>query len=306
VQDVGERFLVVRNRTNGDIFLYDRSGKAIRKINRKGQGAEEYLGAFKVLLDERKEELFVSDIHKKTVFVYNLYGEFKRSFAHRKDNGSLFYLDLFDYDEDHLIGYDSYRAQTPFVLLSKQDGRIIRELEVPFEKKLKLQQRKQEGETTYTVSPGPYRAISPFKGEWILTELSTDTIYTLLPDQTLHPFLVRTPAIGTMNPEVFLLLRLLSDRYLFLETIKNTYNFDTKSGFERTFLVYDRQEKNLFPVYRQQWRLYRSTNRTHEHPAAGQSPDRVLGATGSTSTGRRSERGTAQRRPPPRDRQRTG
>ena len=39
VQAVGEKYIIVTNNCrDGDIFVYDRNGKAIRKINRKGQG----------------------------------------------------------------------------------------------------------------------------------------------------------------------------------------------------------------------------------------------------------------------------
>ena len=39
VQAVGKEFILVKNyKDDGDIFVYDRTGKAIRKINRKGQG----------------------------------------------------------------------------------------------------------------------------------------------------------------------------------------------------------------------------------------------------------------------------
>ena len=44
VQDVGEKYILVKNRKNaGDVFVYDRKGKALHKFNRKGQGAEEYV-----------------------------------------------------------------------------------------------------------------------------------------------------------------------------------------------------------------------------------------------------------------------
>lgn len=44
VQAIGNQYIVVKNWVNdGDIFLFDRkSGKAVKKINRKGQGGEEY------------------------------------------------------------------------------------------------------------------------------------------------------------------------------------------------------------------------------------------------------------------------
>ena len=50
VQAVGEKYIIVTNYVNdGNIFVYDRSGKAIRKINRKGQGGEEYIYHVEVL-----------------------------------------------------------------------------------------------------------------------------------------------------------------------------------------------------------------------------------------------------------------
>jgi hypothetical protein len=43
VEAIGKEVILVKNyKDDGDIFVYDRTGKAIRKINRKGQGGEEY------------------------------------------------------------------------------------------------------------------------------------------------------------------------------------------------------------------------------------------------------------------------
>jgi len=57
VQAIGKEFILVKNyRHDGDIFVYDRTGKAIRKINRKGQGGEEYISCRSVTLDEENNE----------------------------------------------------------------------------------------------------------------------------------------------------------------------------------------------------------------------------------------------------------
>ncbi|MDR2679260.1 MAG: 6-bladed beta-propeller, partial [Tannerella sp.] len=239
----------VRNRNDdGDIFVYDRTGKALRKINRKGQGGEEYVNILNITLDEDNEEMFVNDIYAKKIIVYDLYGNFKRSFKHKEGSGSVFYTDIFNYDGDNLICYDEYNEEIAFVLVSKQDGSITKEIKIPFKEKIFLRQQLRDGEMTYTISPGPYRTISPFNGNWILSELSSDTVYTFLPDYSLRPFIVRTPSIQSMDPGVFMILRLFSDRYYFMETIKNVYNFDTKEGFPKTYFIYDRQE-NAFSRY---------------------------------------------------------
>lgn len=97
-----------------------------------------------------------------------------------------------------------------------------------------------------SIQPGPYSTIIPYNEDWILLELSSDTVYSFSPECNLHPFLVRTPPIQSMVPENFLILRLISDRYYFMETIKNVWDFSENEGFSRTFLMYDKQEKEFF------------------------------------------------------------
>ncbi|RHJ91164.1 6-bladed beta-propeller [Parabacteroides bouchesdurhonensis] len=248
VQDIGKNVVIARNYNNdGNIFLFDRNGKALRKINHQGQSGKEYSHILGITLDEDNGEIFVNDIFTKKILVYDLFGNFRRSFKHKEGDGSLFYTDIFNYDKDHLICYDPYNKEIAFILISKQDGSIAKEIKIPFkEKKAAVAIRKDKTSgMTYSVSPGPYRTIIPFKGNWMLLELSSDTVYSFLPDYSLRPFLVRTPSIESMQPEVFLILRLFSDRYYFMETIKNEYNFNTNRGFERTYFMYDRQEKTF-------------------------------------------------------------
>ncbi len=246
VQDVGKNIMLIKNnKGDGDIFVYDRTGKALRKINRMGQGPEEYTFALGITLDEDNNEMFVNDHALKKIVVYDLEGNFKRSFKHKEGGKSLFYTDIFNYDNNNLICYDEYNEEIPFLLVSKQDGSIAREIKVPFNEKKKAMAMKTDEASgrTYAVSPGPCRTIIPYNGKWILSEVSSDTVYSLLPDYSLRPFMVRTPPIQSMNPEVFLMLRLFSDRYYFMETIKNVYDWDSRNGFPKTYFMYDKQEK---------------------------------------------------------------
>jgi hypothetical protein len=271
---IGKETILVRSRnSDGDIFVYDRTGKALRKINRKGQGGEEYTNFLGITLDEDNGEMFVNDLYNRRLLVYDLYGKFKRSFKHKEGAGSLFYTDIFNYDRDNLICYDQYNEEIAFVLVSKQDGSITKEIKIPFkEKKAAIAIRVDEASgMTNSVSPGPCRTIIPFNGNWILIELSSDTVYQFLPDYSLHPFIVRTPSIQSMDPGVFLILRLLSDRYYFMETIKNVFDWNTREGFPKTFMMYDRQEKALcnYTIYNGDFsnkkELYMSVTRPVNH-----------------------------------------
>lgn len=247
VNAIGEKYIIVTNyREDGDIFVYDRNGKAIRKINRKGQGGEEYISCLKIILDEENEELFVNDFWARKIKVYDLEGNFKRSFKQKQEGDTQFYGEIFNYDKENLICYDELNKEIPFLLVSKQDGSITKEIRVPFkEKKVFIQLLKYEGGTR-AAGPGPYSRITPFKGNWILLEPSSDTIYTLMPDCSLRPFIAKTPPVHTMNPEFYLILKLVSDRYYFMESIKNVYDFRKEEGFPKTYFVYDTQEKDFF------------------------------------------------------------
>ena len=249
VLDIGNEFVLVKNSNrinDGNIFVYDRTGKAIRKINRKGQSGEEYISLYTVTLDEENKEMFVNDILGKKIVVYDLYGNFKRSFKHKNGTDSQFYSDIFNYDRQHLICYDEYDKELPFVLISKQDGSITQEIKIPFKEKKFLSQIRKTGENNgravICVGPGHYYSIFPFNDNWLLSELSSDTVYTFMPDYNLRPFIVRTPSIQSMNPEECLILRLFSDRYYFMESIKNVYDWNAQEGFPSKYFVYDTKE----------------------------------------------------------------
>ena len=247
VQAIGKKYIIVRNYNNdGDIFVYNRKGKAIRKINRKGQGAEEYTYCSGVTLDEDNNEMFIDDHFIKKVFVYDLEGNFKRSFKQKNDGGSRSYDDIFNFDKENLICYDELNNEIPFLLVSKQDGNITKEIKVPFKEKKLFFQILRQKEGTRAAGPGLYSRIIPYNNNWILIEPSSDTIYTLMPDCSLRPFIAKTPPVHTMNPEFYLILRLISDRYYFMESVKNVYDFRKREGFPRTYFMYDTQEKDFF------------------------------------------------------------
>ena len=83
VEDVTKDFIIVRNHiTDGNIYIFDRNGKGIRKINRLGQGPEEYTQwalAGGIKLDEDNNEILLNSIIPRKIIVYDLSGKYKRS-----------------------------------------------------------------------------------------------------------------------------------------------------------------------------------------------------------------------------------
>ena len=247
VQDVGKKYLLVKNRNNdGDIFIFDRkTGKGLRKINRQGQGAEEYTRINEIILDESNGEIFVKSLENK-ILVYDLYGKFKRCLNLGQEVSS-----IYDYDKYNLICYDmsdyhskgENRSKSYHVLISKQDGSIAREIFIPF----KTINTPIVTDGDNFVANYSYQ-IRLSHGKWTLMDTSADTLYNYAPDGTLSPFIVRIPSVHTMEPEVFLYMGIYTDRYYFMQTVKNVFNFEKGNGFYTNELMYDKKEKAIFQV----------------------------------------------------------
>ncbi|WP_080902610.1 6-bladed beta-propeller [Parabacteroides sp. Marseille-P3160] len=252
IQSIGKEIMIFRNMNRGanDIFIFDRNGKGLRKINRFGQSGEEYTNVLGITLDEENGEMFVNNHYAGKVLVYDLFGDFKRSFKQRKD---FFYDQIGNFDRNHLICHDGYveyekkdTKRNFFLIVSKQDG-SIKEISIPYKEKKSplIVLRNANGKIVNDRSIFN-RELIPFQDSWILAELSADTIYRYSQDRKLTPFIVRTPSAQTMTPEVFLFPGVLTDRYYFMQVVKKEYDFKADNGFPRTDLVYDRQEKAIF------------------------------------------------------------
>lgn len=246
VHAIGAQILLVTDQSSeGTIFVFDRkSGKGLRKINRLGQGPEEYTQFTDLVLDEDNNEMFVVAYSARNILVYDLYGNFKRSFGFTDDKS--YYRSVFNYDDTHLICHKSYLPEiesikSSHVLISKQDGSITQEIQLPYEQIETPVIIEGEG----SICPGFYLTV-PTPNNWVLMRTSSDTIYDYSLDGNLNPLIVRTPSIVLMDPEVFLFPTVMTDRYCFMQTMKKEIDFTTFKGFSGVDLVFDKQENKLF------------------------------------------------------------
>jgi hypothetical protein len=249
----GRDILVVINRRRGndDILVFDRHGKGLRKINRYGQSGEEYTNVQDIVLDEDNDEMFVNNTFSSKMLVYDLFGNFKRSFRLRDD---LVISHTGNLDRDNLIGHDAYsyidngvlkeEKRNCFLTISKQDG-SIKEIPVPYEEKKSTTVLRRDANGRTADRSIYNRELIPHRDGWILAESSSDTIYSYSPGHAMKPFIVRTPSVQSMDPEVFLYPGILTGRYGFMQTVRKEFNFAANTGFPRTDLMYDRQENTL-------------------------------------------------------------
>ena len=253
---VGREIVIVKNQINdGDLFVFDRNGKALQKFNRKGQGGEEYTGISGITLDEDYGEMYVNTYNK--ILVYDFFGNFKRSFPHPD---GVRYGNLCNFDGEYLICHDSNFDQkgatdkSPFVIISKQDGSVKKEISMACqEKDTAVIKINHNGFIMigYNTNFSPIPVIS-YQNSWIITSYLSDTVFQYFPDQSMIPFIVRTPPVNSKNADSYFTPVLLSERYYFLQTqkkepeVRGTNPNDATLFYRITDLVYDRQEKAIY------------------------------------------------------------
>ena len=253
IQYIGDNYMIFKNlgRMAGEIFIFDRQGKAVRKINRLGQSGEEYLNILGVDYDEQADELFVNSHYSDKVFVYDSEGNYKRSFDYL--DGTL-YAPIKILDEERLIAYDDYfeydkvpEKRDCYLILSREDGRLLEKIHIPYEEKKSLIIMRRDLNGKLTGNWGIRNTLMPpYQDGWLLIEPSADTIYTYSASRGLMPLIVRTPPVNEMDPEVFLFPTIFTDRYVFMQAVERSFNFGVDKDVPRTNLIYDKTEQTAY------------------------------------------------------------
>lgn len=253
IQYIGDNYMIFKNlgRMAGEIFIFDRQGKAVRKINRLGQSGEEYLNILGIDYDEQADELFVNSHYSDKVFVYDSEGNYKRSFDYL--DGTL-YDPIKILDEERLIAYDDYfeydkvpEKRDCYLILSREDGRLLEKIHIPYEEKKSLIIMRRDLNGKLTGNWGIRNTLMPpYQDGWLLIEPSADTIYTYSASRGLMPLIVRTPPVNEMDPEVFLFPTIFTDRYVFMQAVERSFNFGVDKDVPRTNLIYDKTEQTAY------------------------------------------------------------
>lgn len=269
IRAIGKEYIIARNTGNsGEILIFDRNGKGLRVINRKGQGPEEYAAFSLIHLDEDHNELFVLHTRAKKMYVYDLFGNFQRTLAldmraiipvvDNFDQNNLIFDVYNDLDADAAAAaaaIDITYVEQRFYIMSKKDGNY-NPIQIPYEKRLYRTLYARDGNV---IASGPQnQLLIPNRDSWVLTEPSSDTIYRIRPDLSLTPIIVRTPSIQSMSPEVFLFPSIITDRYVLMQTVKKEIETETPVNanvsnftYPRRNLIYDIREKAIaeYTVY---------------------------------------------------------
>jgi len=252
VGDIGEKYIVMTNRADeGDIFFFDRkTGRALWKIDNKGDGPGEYAMMMGVILDEKREELFVNDQGHSKIHVYDLHGVHKRSFDYPENNQFPY---VYDFDDHNLIGYNTaglFDAGKPHgdrsfeVFFSKDDGSVTDNIYIPFDV-IRSLVVDYNGSQAVMIP----EILEIYHDGALISDTSSDTVYYYSPTHELKPFLAKTP---NQAEDYFISMGVITRGYYFMSVTKREF---TGRGFPTSALIYDRQEQALYTpvVFNADW-----------------------------------------------------
>ena len=220
---VSEKYIIVTERGGGDIFVFNRKGKIVTHISHKGRGPEEYNVMSSVVFDEINEEIFVFDLPSTgRILVYSITGEYRRTLKHSTDLDPMAY----NFDEETMLVYDinglnnnNYNKK-PYLFLSKKNGDSISSLNInlPIRHPIKVIDRftDSSGKDWYTSNNFAIPHRRHDGQDFVIADVSSDTIYRLNKNKDLIPFIVCTPSVHSTDPHLICIPFLITEKFVFL------------------------------------------------------------------------------------------
>ena len=234
IVSVSEKYILVKDLIDrSNIYVFDRNGKIISLINRRGNGPQEYTSISDVVFDEKNNEIFVFNNYGADgigyILVYSLTGEYKRKLKYPAN----FILKAYNFNDETILVYDiknlyndNYNKK-PYMLLSKKDGSITFTLNINLPVRYDTKEYIKFTDKTGQLYTTSSNLIIPnkrhFGEDFLIGDISSDTIYRLTNKGDLKPFIVRTPSVHSTNPHVACTPAFISDKFIILHIVALDY-----------------------------------------------------------------------------------
>ena len=229
ISHVSDKYILIWDMMQDEIFVFNRKGKIVSHFNRKGQGGQEYtsISGSGVLFDKKKEEIFVIDDATKRILVYSVSGEYKRTLKYTEDLNIMMPGSVCNFDDETLLIYALYRpfrddnSEKPYMLMSKKDGSIVSVLDInlPIRYPNRIHQVIDiDGGQTMTTALSISTPKNMYYGqELVIADISSDTIYLFTQNRNLIPLLVRKPSVHSSEPRTVWTTLLTTDKFIVLQ-----------------------------------------------------------------------------------------
>jgi len=218
---VSDKYIVLYDLTQDEIFVFNRNGKILSHFNHKGQGGQEYINISNLFFDEKNEEIYVSSFSTHRLLVYSISGDYKRTIKYSND---FIFLYAYNFDDSTLLVYDyavdnAYNNKPPYMLMSKKDGSIVSNIDIQLPvrytsrvvEKIEINGQKVITARSFDTSNNIY-----YGQDFVLSEISSDTIYRLTCSRELTPMLVRKPPVHSSDPPTVWSVLLTTDKFIIL------------------------------------------------------------------------------------------
>lgn len=207
--------IVIQDAISSDIMFFSRDGKAMSKFNKLGNGPNEFSYINTMIYDENSDELFI--VSGDRILVYSSKGEFIRTISLLE--GSLI-TEIREFDNISFLIYDmagKYRRN--FSIISKEDGRVLKPIELSQNSQLQMYIMEMDG-NNLGMTVGPINNIVMHENGFLLTDHSSDTVFLYRRNNSTMPILVRIPQIQEMDPVIYLNTMVETSRYQFFQSVK--------------------------------------------------------------------------------------
>lgn len=228
---VSDKYILIYERLRGDIFVFNRTGEIVHHFNHKGQSGQEYAWIAGLVFDDKNEEIFVCN---RSIQVYSLNGTYKRTL---KINTIQNESKVYNFDDNTLLVYDDVivdpgfekkTKEDPYRLMSKKDGSLISVLDFHLPKRYSSQFIKKEENNRYRTIIMYFPQNKYYGKDFMLADISSDTLYMLTQDKKLTPILTRKPSVHASEPRSVWATFLTTDKFMLIGLI--LLEFNSKEG----------------------------------------------------------------------------
>jgi len=248
---LSDKYIVGWQNKTHEVFIFNRNGKIAAKINQFGQSGAEYSSMEHILFDEKNEEVFVAERSEVgRIQVYTLKGEYKRTLNYSKTYSD---IKLHNFDDETLLIYvDDQRSsmlrlflsssgqtsnvspdvlqfvdpERPYMLMSKKDGTITNELNIVIPERYALSYVGEGSLRQWRLPNNRYHG-----QDFVISDMSSDTIYKLTKNKELTPLFVRKPPLSTSKPLVLWSSIFMTDNFsVILRATKNESSRDAATA----------------------------------------------------------------------------
>ncbi|MDR1340461.1 MAG: 6-bladed beta-propeller [Prevotellaceae bacterium] len=238
---VSDKYILVHEPQRGDIFVFNRNGEIHSHFNHKGQSGWEYswIGDAGTIFDEKNEEIYVCS---QSVQVYSLSGDHKRTL---KINTLHYGKKVFNLDDEALLVYDdvivdpyskSKPETNPYSLVSKKDGSTISVLDIHLSERYSTRFAEILENNRWRPTYIYYTCSMYYGHDFVIADISSDTLYLLTQNRKLTPLLTRKPSVhSSAEPRTIWATLLTTDKFILIGKIPLVF----KRGGRIPVLMYE-------------------------------------------------------------------